>query len=45
MEKAYKNRVKFSLCQSLDTALFEKTLNRNILADLSPAVDFPVVER
>jgi len=43
MEKAYKNRSKFSLCQGLDAALFEKTLNSGILADLSLAVDLPVI--
>lgn len=43
MERAYKNRLKFSLCQGLDAALFEKKLDSNILADLSLAVDFPVI--
>lgn len=40
MERAYENRLKFSLCQVLDAAVFEKTLHGNILADLSLPVDF-----
>lgn len=43
MERAYKNRLKFSLRQGLDAALFEKTLNSNVLADPHLAVDFPVI--
>lgn len=40
MERAYENRLKFSLCQVLDAAVFKKTLHGNILADLSLPVDF-----
>jgi len=34
------NRLTFSLCQGLDVVVFESTLNSNIFAALSLAVDF-----